>query len=445
MRVAGQGRFHCRRGAALFVLVAVGIWRPVPPARATLISGQTASYFRVDGLLADGLGATEPEDGRVFRAEIRQTPLIEPRSRIARPPPRPPGSGGVAVSPRGRAYESLRAADVLAESQDWKRALATIQKALDQEPDNVLLIRRAAAYAAMARRFGVADEYFRRALEVAPADVPFLAGRAGILLRLLRLNESEELADRALALSPGYLAARFTRTCVEIARGDSELSDQAWKTMLTGEAAQLAEWLDADRADYTAALSVPGFEQLCDVVLGPGTSARLPEIVRTLKRAQSALRFSRWEEAQSVLEEAAGLGVQAAGINMDVARCRFELGDREGAVRQLSELAAAWPDLTLAQYNYAVALVRVERFEDARAVLERAHEKAPADPEVIFGLACTYAAKGDMGQAWRVLNRMPAEHRPKLREWTTGEESYIKAIREDPRFNAFLVVQAEAR
>jgi tetratricopeptide (TPR) repeat protein len=405
---------------------------------ATLIPVQTSSYFNVDGLLVDGMAPVDRPDGKVFEADIRQTPWVEPRRRIMKPQ-RPPSSLGVGVSPRGRALESMKAADVFAQSQDWKQALAAIQKGLDLEPDNILLIRRAAAYAAMARRFGVADEYFRKALQVAPDDVAFIAGRAGILLRLLRLNEAEELADRALVLSPGYLAARFTKTCVQIARGDDgEAGEENWQAISTGEASQLAEWLDADRADYIAALSAAGFEQLCERVLGPGTADHLAEIALALKRSQQAFRLLQWQEVIQLLSEARSLGVQSVGLELDIARSRFEMDEREEAEQLLRALAASNPDLMIVQYDHAVALIRMERFAEAQVILEAAHEKNPAAPQVIFGLACTYAAQGDMAHSWRVLNRLPERLRPQLREWTQGEEAYLKAIRSDPRFEAFV-------
>lgn len=413
-------------------------------AVSALFPAQTGSVFNVDGLLVDGMDSPAG-DGKFFSSGIRSGPLVDRSSRPMRagPPPQTALERTMRTEPRSRAMESVRAADAFAQSQDWKSALAAIQSGLDSEPENLMLIRRAAAYASLARRFGVADEYFRKAIQANPDDVPFLAGRAGILLRLLRLNEAEEMADRALAQQPDYLAARLARICVKIARGDEDLDRDEWSQITSGEATQLADWLDADRADYVGALSSAGFETLCDIVLGPGVAAKLTDAARALKQAQKGIYLRNWADARAALEQARGLGVRVTGIPMDIARTYFEDGNVAEAERLLGELAGKYPDALLIQYNYAFVLLKMYRYPDAQRVLERANRIAPDNGQVAFALACAWASLNEPDRAWAALKSISPKHADDLREWARGEEPYLKALRSDPRAVRFIAGQAQ--
>ena len=428
--------FHTKRvrfilNACLVVLIA-GVL--APRSRAALVIGETSSIFYVDGLLADGLDRAGKQEGGFFHAEIKKKPLVEPRRRYApRYQPRRV-SLGVAMPPRGMAMEQLKAAQVFAQSQDWKRALAAVQRGLDMEPNNMLLVRRAAAYAALARQFGAADEYFRRAVAAYPDDVPFLTGRAGILVRLLRLSEAEALLEQALEIQPDYLAARFNMTCIAVARGETGLDEDEWKTIARSDAAQIANWLDADRDDYMQALSGEGFKRLCRVVLGEGTDQHLREIVDALRNAGRAMRQKRWREAERLIDQAKTLGVKAAGLEADIAVCRYEQGDEAGASAILEKLAVAYPQWIMIQYNYAYTLIEKKQYEGAAEVLEAAREVAPENPQIAFSLACAYAGMKEMDQAWPILVDLASEHGEEMGTWVQGDESYLKAIRNDPRF-----------
>lgn len=437
-----MGTVHSRHralpvSAAFLVLAATA-------AVSALFPAPTGSVFNVDGLLVD---AMEPSsgDGKFFSSSIRSGPLVDRASRPMRagPPPQTALERTMQTQPRSRAMESARAADTFAQSQDWKSALAAIQGGLDLEPENLMLIRRAAAYASLARRFGVADEYFRKAIQANPEDVPFLAGRAGILLRLLRLNEAEEMANRALALQPDYLAARLARICVKIARGDEDLELDEWMQITSGEATQLADWLDADRPDYVAALSPAGFETLCDIVLGPGVAAKLTDVARALKQAQKGFYLKNWTDARAALEHARGLGVRVTGIPMDIARTYFEEGNVAEAERLLGALAGQYPEVLLVQYNYAFVLLKMYRYPDAQRVLERANQIDPGNAQVAFALACAWASLNEPDRAWAALKSISPKHAEDLREWARGEEPYLQALRSDPRAVRFIAGQPQ--
>ena len=261
---------------------------------------------------------------------------------------------------QAEAQANLQAADVYAKQQNWSQALAEIQQGLELDPDNLLLIRKAAAFAALARKFGVADEYFQKVLNAYPDSLLFLTGRAGVLIRLHRLKEADELVQKALAMDPTFLAARFDRLCVQIARGDTDISAGGWDLLNTDEVVELANWLDADKQDYVKALSPEGYKKLCDIVLGPGTDARLMEIVGFLKKAGLAFQAGQWADAEAALSKVKNAGVRAVGIDVDIGKCLYEKGDKGAALARFKALADQYPKAGSVLYDYAYVLINME-------------------------------------------------------------------------------------
>jgi len=423
---------HLIQALAIGLLTLVG---GLSAGRAELVARQPESIFDVDGLMVD---YSEPEPvatNEVLRAGIKQYPLMDVRKPIMTPRPsriRSPlqGSG---VS-QGAARANIQAADAYAKAQNWARALAEVQQGLELDPNNLDLVRKAAAFAALARKFGVADEYFQRVLAANPDSLAFLAGRAGVLIRLLRLKEADELVQKALAINPTFLAARFDGLCVQIARGDTDIPDGGWNMLNTDSVVELANWLDADKQDYVNALTAEGYTRLCGIVLGPGTDARMTEIVGYLKNASLASSAGQWGAAEEALSKVKTAGVRAIGIEVDIGRCLYQKGDKAAALAHFKALADRYPQAGSVLYDYAYVLINLELYSEASAVLERVCEMSPQDGQAAFALACTYAARGQMDKTWPILTRLASSHAGEMVVWMTGDKPYQQAIRKDPRY-----------
>ena len=405
--------------------------------RAELVSRQPESIFDADGLMAD---YSEPEPvatNQVFRAGIKQFPLMDVRKPIMTPRPSrmrtPIQPSGFA---QGAARANIQAADVYAKQQDWSKALAEIQQGLELDPGNPILVTKAAAFAALARKFGVADEYFQRALIAHPDSVAFLTGRAGVLIRLLRLKEADDMVQKALAIDPLFLAARFDALCVQIARGDTDIPEGGWEMLNTGNVADLANWLDADKQDYVNALNPEGYAKLCEIVLGPGTDARMKEIVGHLRTASAASESGQWAVAAGELVKVRSAGVRAVGVEVDIGRFLFQQGDRNASLAHFKALAERYPTAASVLYDYAYVLINMESFSQAAEVLSRACELDPMDGQAAFALACCYSALGQMDKAWPILTRLAASNATDMPSWMTGDKPYQEAIRKDPRYPA---------
>lgn len=412
--------------------------------RAELVSpGRPDSVFYVEGLVADDLADEGiSQDSDFFRTDMTSKPLVPPRRPAMAVPPRPAPASALQASMRsrgtGQGSERLRAAERYARSQQWTLALQEIQRAIEEDPENVQIMSRGAAYAALARKFGVADEYFRRVLAVETNNVPFLVGRAGVLVRLLRFDEADELVRRALQYDSHDLAARFNHTLIQVARGDEQVDRMDWDAIRTGALVELVDWLDADRSDYQAVLSPAGFTNLCDIVLGRGSAAHLDEITDTFREARLALSGRAWGDAERLLGKLAGLGLQAVGLQMDIARCRFETGDRAGGLALLKGTTERYPDTFFVLYDYGYALMIAGRFAEAIPVFEKALAREPTIGETKLALACAYAGTDQSARAWPLINELAKTRPQDLERWMTADEPFLETIRANPQYEAIL-------
>jgi Flp pilus assembly protein TadD len=75
----------------------------------------------------------------------------------------------------------------------------------------------------------------------------------------------------------------------------------------------------------------------------------------------------------------------------NVARCRYDLADFEGAVRDYRKLAAALPADGMARTDLAWALLRAGRLDEARSICEAVLARDP-------GNAGARAILGQMGR-----------------------------------------------
>ena len=416
------------------LLAVFAVWTVA--SRAELVVQSRESIFDVDGLKVDSLDIEASRTGKYFHAEVKQFPLID-RSQPAAPLSLPPvrGASRVGASPRGEAYDRLKAAEVYASQADWEKSLNEIQQALELEPNNMILIRRGAAVAALARKYGAADELFRRVVEANPDDIAFLTGRAGVLIRLLRLKEADEMVQRALKIDPNYLTARFDLACIQIARGDASPSRSDWDRLTTDELLQVANWLDADQVDYVAALSDKGFAELCRVVLGSDAGPNLKIVLESLRQASDALRANQWPDVERALRHLKTLGVSTVGTEMDIARAESEAGQKESAVAALQALSVRFPTTPSVLYNQAFILINMEKYSDAAAVLEKELQLDPNDAQARFALGCAYAALGQMDKTWPLLQALAVSNPSDMRSWMVGDEPYLIAIRKDPRYS----------
>ena len=82
-------------------------------------------------------------------------------------------------------------------------------------------------------------------------------------------------------------------------------------------------------------------------------------------------------------------------------------GDVEGAVARLAKVVEENPENTDALFNYGVGLSGLERIDEADAVFAKILELNPSDWGAVAERATIQSVKGDMDQAYTLLESIP--------------------------------------
>jgi tetratricopeptide (TPR) repeat protein len=282
--------------------------------------------------------------------------------------------------------------------------------------------RRGEAYARLMRAMAAvrkgevaaAVEEIQGAVRLEP-DSPELLVEAAELLQQWtgRVGEAEELARRALDLDPGNERALQFLAELAAAQALAPESDPADLERAIGLFEQLLEEEPEPDPEVLWTLTQL-YLNAGDLESAVGTARKIvdqrPGDVRaTQTLAQLLARSQRGSEALTVLlqfvadhpwdEEIVGWAEQLAT-------------SREGweEVARVLETRAPYPaDAGAAQRLYGLALLRLERSEDAIAALERARDAMPADRTVRKDLALAYRGVGRLADASDLLQELTEE------------------------------------
>ncbi len=87
--------------------------------------------------------------------------------------------------------------------------------------------------------------------------------------------------------------------------------------------------------------------------------------------ARDAFAAGRYDDALSLFRAALAEGVDSAALRYNIGVCLYRLGEHADAERTFAELAARYPEFrAIAAYNRGLALLALERTEDAVAAFE---------------------------------------------------------------------------
>ncbi len=124
-----------------------------------------------------------------------------------------------------------------------------------------------------------------------------------------------------------------------------------------------------------------------------------PDLLEQIRQEKADEHFARWFADLRNSAEVSILDPQLA------ARDALARGDAERALELYDQAALVYPDDAYVQYGKAVALLQLQRVDDALAALSRATELAPSDPVLHLALGNVYQQKGDKEKAAEALRK----------------------------------------
>jgi len=198
----------------------------------------------------------------------------------------------------------------------------------------------------------------------------FLAGR--LLERQGWEREAEEEYRRALVLEPRFHPAHEALAARAERRGDTQGA-------IAELEAALAIWPENDRARvslvrilFAAGMRDRAIQEAAAVRAGGPLAERA-----ALLRGQALGELGRFEEAEAVLDEAAGRADDPAESWYILAGIRRARGDLEGAAALYRRIMEVRPDETQAMYLLGKTLLDLGRSREAAVVFERLAEALP--------------------------------------------------------------------
>lgn len=415
--------------------------------------------FSVDGLAVDTLGAEDP------LTDAASVDLREGLDALSsdRTPAEPTGYFAAELPRDAADYEKYRAAeaaaresaaayrDVIASARqyiargEWASALRNIELALQDSPDSPYLLQQAAVLYSLGGEYESADKYFERYLKIKPSDVDSMAAWAAVALFQRQFQKAEALLNRTFELAPRNLSAHFHAVVFQVAAGrDKPLRPYDWHHLTLAEMFILSNWMEADRQIYEKLLGEKGFEKLIAETIGPVPVASLNE-VRTASRHAMALRKrEQWQSVRDILLRLQDLGVQSYRIPMALAQAHFNLGSPDEALSVLMEVQRRYPHLADAWQNSAFVRIKTGDYEKGLADAIEAQKLSPDNPDIQFYVICALAGAGRLDEMWPLFENWSRKNPKLFEKYLTGDEPFLQAIRNDPRYGDLLKTVREA-
>ncbi len=214
---------------------------------------------------------------------------------------------------------------------------------------------------------GRLDEAFAayvRASEKDPQSAYLLRRLAEVAARRADLEQAIRYGERALELEPGNAQLRMFLATLHRFRKDPASAEAVLRDVegnpIDAEAALLLYNIQLEAGELDAALATAQW-----------LMAREPDELRArFALAQAEHRLGNREEAERVLREALGRGVDEIPVYDYLARLRREGGDADGEIAIYRELLARHPHHHEILMRLAEALDAAEREAETRVVLE---------------------------------------------------------------------------
>nr|WP_314436772.1 DUF3857 domain-containing protein [uncultured Brevundimonas sp.] len=312
----------------------------------------------------------------------------------------------------------VKRAERLAERGDDQGALALYDAAIEAEPDNIEALRGRGESRLATFDYAGARADFDRAVDLDPADIDAVVGQGQVARAEGRHADAVVSFSVALRLDPSDVTALSSRgaSYYQIGRWDRSLADyRALKTALptsdVGLLGELRALTRLGRTDEARTIIKTKLETV------PGNYVALRQLTK-LDKAQSLPALDAGLAASpdnldllALRAETRALSGDATGARADFAAMRAQAGDDTRMMNGVcwSQAVAGFdPEQTLADCDVAarageaafidsraLALLQLERFEDAKIAYDQALAVNPRLGASLYGRGLARLALGD--------------------------------------------------
>jgi len=292
---------------------------------------------------------------------------------------------------------------------DLEGALRLLQALSAEHPDLAPVQQRLGEALTEAGELAGAAAAYRRVIDLMPGSPEGYHGLGEVRLLERDYTGTRELLERAVALDPGYRAARYT---LGLAYRGLGLIEEAQREMARGLDAlprYLADPLTPQIQGY--AVNLPAQRNRAAVVLRGGRPDQAALILEQILIEQPGnttdlnnlaiayMRMGRFEEAQARLDEARRIAPEKFSTWLNLSSLATRSGDPEAALAYAETAVNRAPNMAQTHVALAMAEAELGYLERTAASLERALRLDARDPQIHGMLAEVSVELGRPDQA----------------------------------------------
>jgi len=292
-------------------------------------------------------------------------------------------------------------AESLAIRGEIEKAIYCWQKVLDMEPDYVGVNRRIAQAHRANGDLVLAKEFFVRELRDDPGNTELLYELAQLALEAGEVSMASAKFLQILELQQDHVEARFSLGKISLAQDKPEEALQYFQAI---EPSDLSEGMlpEFDRRVGEALVRLRRYDEAVRH-LRKSLEAD-PENNETMTALGSCLLIEgKTSEAADCFRRVLAKASDHAAAHHFLAVCLLQSGQVEAAVEHCLETVRLAPELMTARCNAVAALMRLGRWSEARAMINKARALDPQNDLVAKIAKRMWRYR--IGYAWRSLTR----------------------------------------
>lgn len=323
---------------------------------------------------------------------------------------------------------------------DATAAEPLIEDALRLMPGHPLVQGLAARIFSQRERPGLALDLWNQLVEQYPGNGTLLAERAATLLLLDRRDDAERDIRRAQHLSPADLTTRYVAALWHAGQGRLDDATAMFAVMPGHQVLECGERLLHERRATERMLSPDGYRIAVRALLNPVENADLetllPACVRLLQELKPLMEAQAWGDAEQALVRVRAAGAGYPALFYDLALCGYLLRPSAERLARIESFVLTPRGGPFARYFIYLTL-HAGDLTTAQRVLDAALANA-RDEEAVLIRAAIAGGQGRVDDAWATLEQIPPALRPATRPWFSRNLPAIRALRDDPRFDAWI-------
>ncbi len=379
---------------------------------------------------------------------------------------------------------SLRRIARFMEEGRLDRAQREVDMILPIYPAEPALLELAAGLHVRLDEFERAETLYARLNEIVSDNAASLTRWGNVLLWQGDLEKAGKVLERAHALDPYFTPTIMNLLCLYMADDRASEAAALLKAMTSQDLAFIADWLAENyellvpvvgEAIYMRAgqavlrggtlLSVeepahrpaevsgdyltfsPAGQDLAELLemdlyakvdTAEGMKRRLREGVAIIRSFGEATQREQWTEAVriGVAPNVSRIGLSAPSFRAWTLYAQYRAGE-ESALNDLAELSAQYPSNLYVGLSLTVALMEVDRYDDAGDKLRAMEAVHPDHALVTLLSACASAERGRDQAALAKLESLDESAQPFVRRWFASDAVYQQAILRDEAFTAW--------